>query len=424
MSLLILILVLFALIGLPLFLVLSGLALAGFISADLNPALYFAELLRLTNNPTLIAIPLFTFGGYLLAESNASKRLVRLANALMGNLPGGLALVALFIMALFTAFTGASGITIIAMGGLLLPALLKGGYSERFSLGLLTASGSIGLLFPPSLPLILYGVVAGTPIDKLFIAGIVPGLLLVSGMALYSVYIGSGTMKIRVDQPKEPLLPAIKSAIWEIPLPFIVVGGIYGGFFTVTEAAVVTASYLLIVECFIIRDLHPIRDLPRILTESSILIGGILLILGAALALTNFLIFTDVPTIMLSWIKSVVTSRFAFLLLLNVFLLIVGCMMDIFSALVVVVPLILPIALSYGIDPIHLGVIFLANLEIGYCTPPVGLNLFIASFRFKQPILKLYRAALPFLVIQLIILALITYLPQLSLFPVSLFEGK
>ena len=408
--------------GLPLFLVLSGLAMAGFASADLNSALYFAELLRLANNPTLVAIPLFTFAGYLLAESKAPERLVRLARALLGDLPGGLAVVALLVMALFTAFTGASGITIVAMGGLLLPALLKGGYTEKFSLGLLTASGSIGLLFPPSLPLILYGVVSETPIDQLFIAGVIPGMLLVAGMAVFSVRKGIG-VRSGSSAEKVQLLPAVKSAAWEIPLPIIVVGGIYGGFFTVTEAAVVTAAYLTVVECFIKRDIHPVRDLPRVLTESSVLIGGILLILGAALALTNFLVYADVPTTLLGWIKVIVKSRLAFLLLLNLFLLLVGFLMDVFSALVVVVPLILPLALDYGVHPIHLGVIFLANLEIGYCTPPVGLNLFISSFRFKQPILKLYRAALPFLVIQLLILGLITYIPQLSLFPVRLFSN-
>ena len=415
------ILAIIALAGLPLFLVLSVLALTGYISADINPAIYFAELLRLANNPVLIAIPLFTLAGFILAGSKAPQRLVNLANALIGGLPGGLAIVALVVMAVFTSFTGASGITIIALGGLLLPALLKDGYPERFSLGLLTASGSIGLLFAPSLPLILYGIVSETSIDNLFIGGFIPGILLVSGMAIYSVRSGSTISRQNENKPKVKLLPAVRDAIWEIPLPVIVIGGIYGGFFTATEAAVITASYLIIVECFIIGDIHPLRDLPRVLRESCVLIGSILLILGSALALTNYLVYADIPTILLGWIKSVVTSKIGFLLLLNVFLLIVGCLMDVFSALVVVVPLILPIALDYGIDPIHLGIIFLANLEIGYCTPPVGLNLFIASIRFQKPVLALYRAALPFLLIQLIILALITYVPLLTLYPVQLF---
>jgi len=243
-------------------------------------------------------------------------------------------------------------------------------------------------------------------------------------MALFSVRKGLKVKEETASQAREPLIPAIKSAVWEIPLPLIVVGGIYGGFFTVTEAAVVTAAYLVVVECFIIRDINPVKDLPHVLTKSSVLIGGILVILGAALALTNFLVYADVPTTLLAWIKVLVKSRLAFLLLLNVFLLMVGFLMDVFSALVVVVPLILPLALDYGVNPIHLGVIFLANLEIGYCTPPVGLNLFISSFRFQRPILELYRAALPFLVIQLLILVLITYIPGLSLYPVELLQPK
>jgi len=296
---------------------------------------------------------------------------------------------------------------------------MKSGYKEKFSLGLLTVSGSVGLLFPPSLPLIIYAVVAETPVDKMFIAGIIPGLVMVSGLSAFCIRQGI-TQKILKDTVKEPILPAIKDSVWELPLPVIVIGGIYGGLFTVTEAAVVTVCYLIIVEVFIIRDIHPFRDLPRILTESSVLIGGILLILGAALALTNFLVYADIPMTLLDWIKSIVKTRIGFLLMLNLFLLLVGCLMDIFSALVVIVPLILPIALEFGVDPVHLGIIFLTNLEIGYNTPPIGLNLFISSFRFKRPVLKLYRSTLPFLVIQFIILLLITYIPALTMYPVDI----
>ena len=412
-----------AVAGVPLFLIISAIALLGFRSQGLDSVVYFAELMRLANNPTLVAVPLFTFAGYMLAESHAPERMVRLARALFGWMPAGLAVVALAVMALFTAFTGASGVTIVAMGGLLLPVLMKANYSERFSLGLLTSSGSIGLLFPPSLPLILYGVVSQTSIDKLFMGGIVPGLLLVAGMAGFAIQSRRGVHR-PAPETKERLLPALKGAIWEAPLPIIIVGGIYGGFFTAAEASVVTVSYLLIVECFILRDLHFFKDLPRVIQESSVLVGGILVILGAALALTNFLIYADIPTAILGWIQEFVSSKVTFLLLLNVFLLIVGCLMDIFSALVVVVPLILPIAVHYGVDPLHLGIIFLANLEIGYCTPPVGLNLFIASFRFRKPILELYQATLPFLAIQLIVLILITYVPQLTLFPIKLFSSR
>lgn len=408
-----------ALIGLPLFIVLSILAFAGFFSEDLNFSIYFAELIRIAENPTLVAIPLFTVAGYILAKSKASDRLVKVAQALLSWLPGGLAVVALSTMALFTAFSGASGVTIVALGGLLLPALLKVGFKDNFSLGLLTVSGSVGLLFPPSLPLIIYAVIAETPVDSMFIAGIVPGILMVCGLSLYSIRQG---FKLRSEQkvPTVAILPAMKAAIWELPLPIVVIGGIYSGIFTATEAAIATVFYLIIVECFIIRDIHPLRDLPGILRESSVLIGGILLILGAALALTNYLVFVDVPSTMVAWIKSVVSTRIGFLLMLNIFLLLVGCLMDVFSALVVVVPLILPVALEFGVDPVHLGIIFLANLEIGYSTPPIGLNLFISSFRFKRPVLQVYRSTIPFLIIQLIILALITYLPVLTLYPLGL----
>lgn len=410
--------VILAALGLPLFLVLSAVALAGFTDQNLNLGLYVAELLRLADNPTLLAVPLFGAAGYLLAESRAPQRLVRLARALVGWAPGGVSLVVLAVMAVFTAFTGASGITIIALGGLLLPALVDTGYSERFSLGLVTASGSVGLLFPPSLPLILYGVIAEVPINHLFIAGIVPGLVLVSGMSALGVQKG-WKLPRRWDRP-EPILPALKDALWEALLPVVVLGGIYGGKFTTTEAAVVVLVYLFIVECFIKKDIHIARDLPRVLKESSVLVGAVLLILGSALALTNYLVYSEVPSLLLEWMKGVVSSRVGFLLLLNLFLLAVGCLMDIFSALVVVVPLILPAAKVYGVDPVHLGVVFLANLEIGYCTPPVGMNLFISSFRFRKPVLQLYVATLPFLMVELVVLALITYVPELTLFPLEL----
>ncbi len=415
-----------ALAGLPLFLVISAIAIYGFLTESLSISLYFAELVRLAETPTLVAIPLFTLAGYILAESNAANRLVRIARALLGWLPGGLAVVALAGMALFTAFSGASGVTIVAMGGLLFPALLKGRYEERFSLGLLTVSGSVGLLFPPSLPLIIYGLVANTPVDAMFKAGIIPGILMVVCLSLYSMYKGRNLYprNEKSDKDKvidEPLKPILKKAIWEIPLPIIILGGIYGGFFTATEAAIVTVVYLIIVECFIIRDIHPTRELPKVIVNSTVLIGGILLIMGSALALTNYLVYIDVHAGLLGWVKSVAHSKFQFLLMLNLFLLLIGCMMDIFSALVVVVPIILPVAISYGIDPVHLGIIFLTNLEIGYNTPPIGLNLFIASFRFERPIIELYRATLPFLIIQLIVLQIITYIPALSLFSVQVF---
>ena len=416
-------LVLLAVAGLPFYLVLGGLALFGFSAQSINPAVFFAELLRLTENPALVAVPLFILAGYILAESRASERLGQLARALLGWLPGGLAVATLLVMALFTAFSGASGVTIVAMGGMMLPTLLKGGYDERFSLGLITASGSLGLLFPPSLALILYGVVSGVSISQLFVAGVLPGLILVAALGIFAIQharrLGTTTVSGR-----PPLLPALRAALWETLLPLVVVGGIYAGLFTAPEAATVTLIYVALVECFITRDLHPLRDLPRILKQSSLLVGGILVILGSAMALTNFLVYADVPTAVLNWLQSAVSSRVTFLLLLNLFLLVIGSIIEIFSALVVVVPLIVPLAQHYDVHPLHLGIIFLMNLEIGYCTPPVGLNLFLASFRFQKPIVPIYRAVLPFLILQLIILALITYLPALTLYPVTLFAAK
>ena len=415
-----LIFLLFALFGTPLFVIIGAIALLSFYQADIDSSAIIISLYRLANAPALLAIPLFTFAGYILSESKAPQRLVNLSHALLGWMPGGLAIVALVSCAIFTAFTGASGVTIIALGGLLLPSLLSDQYPENFSLGLLTSSGNLGMLFPPSLPIILYGLVAQISIDKLFFAGVIPGMLMLILLATYSVFIGK-----RAEVPATPfswgrLKTALKETRWDIPLPILVIGGIYGGFFTVTEAAAITAVYALVVESVILRDLHIFKDVPRIMRESMLLVGGILVILGCALGLTNYLIDAEIPMKILAFMQQYVTSKIWFLVMLNLFLLVVGCMIDIFSAIIVVVPLIVPVALSFGIDPVHLGIIFLANLGIGYSTPPVGINLFIASFRFERPVAKLYLAAIPFLLILLISLALITYIPDLSLWLVNL----
>ena len=309
--------------------------------------------------------------------------------------------------------------TIIALGGILYPVLTQEKYPEKFNLGILTASGNLGLLFPPSLPIILYGLVAGTSIDKLFIAGIIPGLLMIALLSIYSV----SSMK-KVNPVTEPFSwnkagNAVREAAWEIPLPIIILVGIYGGFFTATEAAAVTAFYVLIIEVFIYKDISLTKDLPKVMKDSMVLVGGILVILSAALGLANYMVDAEIPMQILEWMQTFITSKLGFLLVLNIFLLIVGALMDIFSAIMVVVPLIIPIAAEFGVDPVHLGVIFLANLGIGYSTPPVGMNLFIASFRFGKPVLKLYAATIPFLIILLIALALITYIPDLSLWLVE-----
>jgi C4-dicarboxylate transporter DctM subunit len=416
-----LILLALALFGTPLFVIISAIALIAFYFSGISSAAVIVELYRLASMPILLAIPLFTFAGYLLAESNTPKRLVNLSRAYFGWMPGGLSIVTLISCAIFTAFTGASGVTIIALGGLLYPVLLQEKYPEKFSLGMLTASGNLGLLFPPSLPIILYGVISEVSIDKLFIAGIIPGILMIILMSGYSVY---HVRNIKVPTSKFTFRNAWKAtreAAWEIPLPFIILIGIYGGYITITEAASVTAFYVLIVEVFIYRDIKIRKDLVRVIKDSMVLVGGILVILGAALGLANYMVDAEIPMKILGFMKTFITSKALFLVTLNIFLLIVGFMMDIFSATLVVVPLIIPIATNFGVDPVHLGIIFLANLGIGYSTPPVGMNLFIASFRFNKPIVQLYHAALPFIIVLLISLILITYIPDLSLWLVRIF---
>jgi TRAP transporter, DctM subunit len=406
------------LLGAPLFTAIGTISLLGFSSQDINTAAIIVEMYRLASQPVLLAIPLFTVSGYFLAESNAPRRIVALAQAFIGWMPGGLAIVVLVSCALFTAFTGGSGITIVALGGLVFPILLAEKYSQKFALGLVTTSGSLGLLFPPSLPIILYGTVAGVSIDQLFRAGIVPGILLVVVLAIYSIRQGVASRIERHPFDAKKVWVALKNVIWEIPLPFFIIGGIYGGYFTATEAAAVTAFYVFIVEVFIYRDLKLSTDVPRVMKESMVLVGAILMILAMAMGLTSFLIDQQIPQKLFELIRQVVESKIVFLMILNVFLLVIGMMMEIFSA-IVVVPLIVPIAKQYGVDPIHLGIIFLANLEIGYLTPPVGMNLFMSSFRFKKTIGQVMAATLPFILVLLVALVIITYVPQLSLWLVK-----
>ncbi|MDA3833123.1 MAG: TRAP transporter large permease subunit, partial [Spirochaetales bacterium] len=369
---------------------------------------------KFAQNPVLYTIPLFTFAGFILAESRASVRIVNFSRAILGWLPGGFAIVALAACAFFTAFTGASGVTIIALGGLLYPALIKEKYPERFSLGLMTSSGSLGLLFPPSLPIIIFGVIGETSINQLFVAGLIPGVLLILLLGSYSTFVGFRSEVVKEKISLKQIIHTTHAAKWELIIPVIVAVGIYGGYVTLGEMATLIVIYSLIIEVLIHREIK-IRHLSVIMNQSMVLVGGILIIMGAALALTNYMIDAQVPMIILESMQELISSRWMFLIGLNIFLLIVGCVMDIYSALLVVVPLIMPIAVSYGIDPVHLGIIFLANMEIGYSTPPVGMNLFIASFRFNKPVLDLYRAAIPFLIILLIGLMLITYIPELSL---------
>ncbi len=412
------ILVLLAILGAPLFAVIASSAMLGFRAIETDLMTIALELLSIAQMPFLAAIPLFTFAGYLLSESDAPKRLVRLTNALLGWMPGGLALVCLSACAFFTAFTGASGVTIIALGAILYPALKQDGYGDKFNLGLVTSSGSLGLLFPPSLPLILYGVVASVQIDDLFLAGILPGFVMLFMLAGWSIWVNRSNRKPLSTFSWKAVGAALRETAWEIPLPIVVLGGIYSGYFAVSEAAAVTALYVFIVEVVVHREIR-LSDLPRVIRESMVLVGGILIILGVSLASTNYMIEAEVPQRLLALVAELVSSPTSFLILLLVFLLILGAILDIFSAIVLVVPLILPIAAGFGVDEVHLGIVFLAAMQLGYLTPPVGLNLFIASYRFEKSIMHVYSATFPFLVILILSVVLITFWPELSLFFLS-----
>ncbi len=411
-----------SLLGGPLFALLGGIALVFFLHDGVPIAAVPAETYRLAVSPTLAAIPLFTVTGFLLAEGRASSRLLRVFRALLGWMPGGTAIVVAVVCAFFTAFTGGSGVTILALGALLYKALTEERYREQFSLGLLTGCGSLGLLFPPALPIILYGIVAQISIESLFIGGVLPGFLLLALVVAWGVREGLARKVERPPFDPRELLAAAWGAKWELAMPVIVMVAIFGGFATLVEAAALTALYAFVTQSFVLRDLSVRRDLPRVLNESVVLVGGVLVILGAAMGLSSYMVDAEVPARLVEWTKTHVHSPGMFLLGLNLFLLVVGALMDIFSATVVVVPLIVPIAQFFGIHPVHLGIIFVANLELGYLTPPVGLNLFLSSYRFKRPVLEVTRASLPILGILGLGVLLITYLPWLTTGLLTLFH--
>jgi len=401
-------------LGGPLFVLLGGVALVFFLRDAVPIAAVPAETYRLAVSPTLAAIPLFTLAGYLLAEGHASSRLLRVFRALLGWMPGGTAVVVAVVCAFFTAFTGGSGVTILALGALLLKALSEERYRERFSLGLITGCGSLGLLFPPALPIILYGIVAQIAIEDLFIGGLLPGLLLLGLVMAWGIREGMTGQARRTPFTWREVLGAMDEAKWELLMPVMVLVAIFGGFATLVEGAALTALYAFLTQTFVHRDLGLRRDVPRVLNESVVLVGGVLVILGAAMGLSSYMVDAQVPAHLVEWTRGHVHSAGVFLLGLNLFLLVVGCLMDIFSATVVVVPLIVPIARAFEINPVHLGIIFVANLELGYLTPPVGLNLFLASYRFKRPVFEVARAALPILAILGFGVLLITYVPWLT----------
>lgn len=409
----------FAFLGVPMFAVFGALAMIAYRSTGIDFSIVVGELTRLTGMPMLQALPMFAFAGYVLAGSRASERLLRITRAAFGWMPGGLAMVCIVTCTFMTAFTGASGVTIVALGGLLLPALLKDGYREKAALGLVTSGGNMGVLFAPSLPLILYAIIAQpisgeVTIDALFRAGVLPGLVAVGAFCGYGVWAG-----VHARIPRHPFVwrelgAALWEAKWELPLPFVVLGGIYSGVLVASEAAVITAAYALVVEGVVYREI-PLQRLTYVVRDTVVLVGGVLLILGMGMAITNFLIDQEVPQLILDWVGSRIAQPVVFLIALNLFLLVVGCAMDIYTATVVIVPLLAPLAQKYGIDPIHLAVIFLANLAIGYSTPPVGMNLFIAALRLDKPLMKLAAASVALMGVMLGVLVLITYWPALSL---------
>ena len=408
------------LLGAPLFVVILAATMVGFHASEVDLTVIPIELYRLADTPLLLALPLFTFAGYVLSESKTSERILRLIQVFFGWMPSGLAIISMVACALFTAFTGASGITIVALGALLLPALLKQGYPEKFSLGLVTTTGSLGLLLPPSVPLILYGIIVQQmdlgqkfSLTELFLAGLFPGLLMI---VLLAFWIAWTTRNLKIEKTRfswQEALAAIRESAWELPLPLFVLVGIFGGYLAISEVAAVTALYVLFIEVFIYKEIK-VTQLSKVINDAMQMVGGILIILGMSMAFTNYLIDAEIPSLLFDWVKANVDSKFTFLILLNIFLLLLGAILDIFSALIIVVPLIVPVAMGYGIHPIHMGVIFLANMQIGYFTPPVGMNLFIASYRFKRPITELYRATLPIMVILLLSVIIITYVPWLS----------
>jgi C4-dicarboxylate transporter DctM subunit len=407
-------LVLLALLGAPLFAIIAASAMWGFYREGIDLQALAIEFYGLAEMPVLLAIPLFTFAGYLLSESQAPQRLVRLSRALLGWMPAGLAVVSLAVCALFTAFTGASGVTIIALGALLFPALQQAGYPEKFSLGLVTSAGSLGLLFAPSLPLILYGVVSEISVDDLFRAGILPGILMLVALSGYCVWTNRAVRVPLGEFSFTEVAASLRASAWEIPLPVVVLGGIYSGYFAISEAAAVTAVYVLLIDVLILREV-PWRRLPGIMRESMVLVGGILVILGMSLASTNYMIDAGVPQQLLELVSKWVSSELSFLVLLLVFLLVLGAILDIFSAIVLVVPLILPVAMQFGVHPVHLGIVFLAAMQLGYLTPPVGLNLFIASYRFERSIVEVYLSTLPYFFLLLASVIVIAFWPWLSL---------
>ena len=401
--------------GAPIFIGLGGLAVL-FFWHDYTPiSAISAETYRIVVSPTLPTIPLFTLAGYILAESRSSERIFYLFRAAFGWIPGGTPIVIVFLCGFFTALTGGSGVAILALGGLLFPLLKKEGYSELFSLGLITLAGSLGLLFPPSLPLIIYGVTARVSIKDLFIGGLVPGIIIALVIAGYSIFQGYSQHVERQSFDIQNIIKELKNSFWEVIIPILILFGVFGGYTTLVETSASLVIYVLLIEVFVYKDLK-FNDMPRIVLDCSTLIGGVLIILGVAMGFTSYLVDAQIPMLLMDWVEQNISSKYVFLLLLNILLLAVGCLMDIFSAIIIIVPLITPlISLFPDIHPVHLAVIFIANLELGYLTPPVGMNLFLSAYRFEKDMPTVYKATLPFFLLSLLIVLAITYIPFISL---------
>ena len=408
--------ILFSMInGTPIFIGLGGLAVL-FFWHDYTPiSAISAETYRIVVSPTLPTIPLFTLAGYILAESKSSERIFYLFRAAFGWIPGGTPIVIVFLCGFFTALTGGSGVAILALGGLLFPLLKKEGYSELFALGLITLAGSLGLLFPPSLPLIIYGVTARVSIKDLFIGGLIPGIIIALVIAAYSIFQGYTQHVERQSFSIQKIIKELKNSFWEVIIPFLILFGVFGGYTTLVETSATLVIYILFVEVYIYKDLK-LNDLPRIVLDCATLIGGVLIILGVAMGFTSYLVDAQIPMLLMDWVEQNISSKYVFLLLLNILLLVVGCLMDIFSAIIIIVPLITPLLTLFpDIHPVHLAVIFIANLELGYLTPPVGMNLFLSAYRFEKDMPTVYKATLPFFLLSLLIVLAITYIPIISL---------
>ena len=402
--------------GLPIFILLASLAIFFFLSEPTDWATNYDLIstisdsaYRIVVSPTLAAIPIFTLAGYILAESNISDRLIKFFKASLGWLPGSTVLIVVILCAFFTALTGGSGVTILALGAILYPILVHDGYSKRFSLGIITTAGSLGLLFPPSLPAIIYSVTAGINPLELFRQALIPAIFLISIMFFYGLYMLPKNKKVEKFNFKDSYSSA-KIAKWEIAIPLLIVISLFSGFATLVESAALLVLYVLTVELYIFKDVS-FKDLPKIIIDCSTLVGGVLIILGFAMGFTGYLVDAQIPLKILNFVQSTISSKIIFLLALNILLLIIGCLMDVFSAIIVVVPLIAPLATYFGIDPFHLAIIFIANLELGYITPPVGMNLYLSSYRFDKDMPTIYNATLPFFFIRLIGVLIITYIP-------------